>query len=93
MPEITAKPLIQDGRMVLHPAPNDDVVHRSCSAIICSRSRYLSECRKYHHTQTDSHFLEVSSQINGQRFSLTVSRYQIRVSALWNRGNLLLIAA
>jgi hypothetical protein len=31
MPELTAKPLIQNGRIVLHPAPNRDVVHRQAA--------------------------------------------------------------
>ena len=31
MPEVTAKPQIQNGRIVLHPAPNADVVHRQAA--------------------------------------------------------------
>ena len=62
MPEFTAKPQIQNGSIVLHPAPNGDVVHRQAAF----RHHFFQVAvakgvpQIPTHAQNDNHVLEVS---------------------------------
>ena len=62
MPKLRSKPLIQNGRIVLHPAPNGDVVHRQApfrhhffQVAVGKRVPQIPP-----HAQNNNHVLEVS---------------------------------
>jgi hypothetical protein len=80
MPQLTAKPLIQQGCIALDPAPDGDVIHREPAL----RHHFLqiSVAERIPQippdTQNDEDLLEVSPPEQRCRFRITVSPYQIR---------------
>jgi len=69
---------------VLHPAPNRNVVHRQAAfrhhffqVAVAKRVPQIPA-----QAQNDNYVLEVSSRNSAERFWLTLSPYQIRLSAL-----------
>jgi len=63
MPSLAVKPLIQNRRLMLYPAPDRDVVHRK--AALCHHFRQVAIAEGVPqippHAQNDDHVLEVSS--------------------------------
>src|SRR5882724_2396417 len=79
MPDFTAKPLIQNGSIVLDPAPDRDVVHRQIPLrhhlLQISIAQGVSQIPA--NAQKDDHVLEMSSRNSTGRFWVTEPPYQI----------------
>jgi hypothetical protein len=84
MPAVPSQPLIQDGRIVLYPAPDRDVIYRKTAlrhhflqiAVAERVPQILSKL------QNDHHVLEVRPRNSAGRFWPTDSPYQISLPRL-----------
>ena len=80
MPDLTTKPLIQNGRIVLDPAPYGDVVHQQAAfhhhlfqVAVAERVAQVPS-----NAQDDDHVLEVSPSEQRRAVLAHASRYQMR---------------
>ena len=79
MPDLTPKPLIQNGRIVLDPTPDGDVVHQQAAfrhhlfqVAVAERVAQIPP-----NAQNDDHVLEVSPSEQRRAVLVHASRYQI----------------
>src|SRR5712671_5236917 len=88
MPDLTTKPLIQNGRIVLDPAPYGDVVHQQAAfhhylfqVAVAERVAQIPP-----NAQDDDHVLEVSPSEQRRAVLAHASRYQICLRVFCNRS-------
>ena len=88
MPDLTTKPLIQNGRIVLDPAPYGDVVHQQAAfhhhffqVAVAERVAQIPP-----NTLDDDHVLEVSPSEQRRAVLAHASRYQICLRVFCNRS-------
>ena len=88
MPDLTTKPLIQNGRIVLDPAPYGDVVHQQAAfhhhlfqVAVAERVAQIPP-----NAQDDDHVLEVSPSEQRRAVLAHASPYQICLRVFCNRS-------